>query len=426
MNRKDLIQTYLHFGYLPPTQIPNWIDECITEETKGDVYDADEVIERLDLVFDQLLEQYAGDHHIVPLSGGWDSRLILGALLDRVETPSIQTVTFGSPGQLDFEIAKQIADWAEVKHHSINLNEVSFSWNLILESVKKSPFTYTPDVYFAQKSFNLINDKNVKFWSGFLGDAINGGHTSKNEKDLKQVRMDFVKKEKFSKNHRLVQSEFEPNVNIPDKTFKIPIEDAVFLGYHCTSCTTPINLPTIEWSGWNGLHENKRYGLSIFTPFVDKLWAGYWLSAPRSKKVGMKLFHEAMEKKFPELFALPSKSRLGFRKNQKISYQLRRANYGIRRRLNKLFPSFKLGPHSIHNYLDYNKAYREREDYQETLKKAFSYLEEVEATPWLNFEKMWDEHLNFKKNYGKEFNILLGLAANLSVNGNLKSENKNK
>lgn len=421
MDIKEFINTYLWFGYIPPKEVPIWLDECITTENKGELYTPEEVASRFDKLFDKLLSKHPAEKHIIPLSGGWDSRLILGGLLERLEAQQIETVTFGVPGQLDFDIGIEIAKRAGVKHHVFDLKTVDFTWDNILDSVKKSPWTYTPDGYFNQKSFELVNDHHVKFWSGFLGDAVNGGHTSKNKQDLSQVLKDFVYKERMSRNSQLVQSDYEAHIRRPTKTLKIEPEDAVFFGYHCTACSTPINLPTIEWSSWNGYVENKTSGLSIFTPFVDELWAGYWLSASREHRINQNLFFEFLEYKFPESFALPSKSRLGFQKNQKIRYQLRRAEYGIRRRLNKILPAYNFGPHSTHNYLDYNKTYRDREDYQETLKEAFSYLKEIDATPWLDFDKLWEEHNNLKCNHAKIFNILLGLAANLKVNGSLNN-----
>lgn len=57
MNKQQIIQTYLCYGYLPPAVLPDWIDSCITKQKKGTNYDDEEVIERLDLAFDQLLKQ---------------------------------------------------------------------------------------------------------------------------------------------------------------------------------------------------------------------------------------------------------------------------------------------------------------------------------------------------------------------------------
>jgi asparagine synthase (glutamine-hydrolysing) len=61
-----------------------------------------------------------GQRLAIPLSGGLDSRTILG-LIDRDERPII-TFTYGMPGSRDVEYARQIASKARTRHHYFPFN----------------------------------------------------------------------------------------------------------------------------------------------------------------------------------------------------------------------------------------------------------------------------------------------------------------
>ena len=273
---------------------------------------------------------------------------------------------------------------------------------------------------YINSSAGRIFDFNTPSSRVYLGDAVNGGHTSAIEQNLIQITNDFVSKEKRCKSLDLAHNAFDPSKNIlrPGKEFKIPPADAVFFGYHCLGCTTPINLPTLEWFGWNGIAENKTTGISIFTPFVDRFWAGYWLSAPREQRVNQKLFFKLMDLKFDQLLSLPSKSNLGLPSDAKTRYQLKRINHGVRKRIQKKAPWLRVRSQIGRNYLDYDEMFRKRKDYQETLATAFDYLKSNDVVPWLDLDKLWKEHMKRRKDHGEAFQVLLGLAANLKVNGN--------
>ena len=224
----QIVNTYLWFAYLPPKEIPTWLDDCITPENKGVNYSIKEAASRFDTLFDKLLSQNAASKHIIPLSGGWDSRAILGALLERLDTSEIETVTFGVPGQLDYDIGIRVAKWAGVKHHSLDLRTVDFTWDKIIESVKKSPWTYVPDVLFNQYSIEKFKDQYNNIWSGFLGDAITGGHLSSLPLEPLIQQDAFIKAEKRCKRYNLTSENYNPQnrIILPNKNIKLYLDDA--------------------------------------------------------------------------------------------------------------------------------------------------------------------------------------------------------
>jgi asparagine synthetase B (glutamine-hydrolysing) len=61
------------------------------------------------------------------LSGGLDSRTLLGGLLKFTSADNIKTFTYGLPGTFDFEIGRDISKRFGVQNFSLNFNDVEFS-----------------------------------------------------------------------------------------------------------------------------------------------------------------------------------------------------------------------------------------------------------------------------------------------------------
>jgi hypothetical protein len=156
--------------------------------------------------------------------------------------------------------------------------------------------------------------------------------------------------------------------------------------------------------------------ISYLTPFVDETWAGYWLSAEREYRINKKLFLEAMTRKFPELFSLPSKSTLGLLANAKTRYQVRRSYHFVKRVIQKRVPRLSIRSSIENNYVDYDEMFHKRKDYRESLSTAFDYLRSEQITPWLDLDQLWSEHMKHRKCHGNAFCVLIGLAANLISN----------
>src|SRR5690606_37560047 len=151
---------------------------CYNERFQPSGYNIEEASALFDAVFDELITQASYKNHLVPLSGGWDSRAILGALLDRADKDKIHTVSFGTKGQLDFDLGKKISSTLGLPHIELDLRNVKLNWDNILSSVRTAPWTYVPDAYFNALAREVLNDTNV--WVGFLGDPLTGSHLLQN------------------------------------------------------------------------------------------------------------------------------------------------------------------------------------------------------------------------------------------------------
>ena len=204
MNTKaDHSNQYLWCGSLLPDEFPAWLSECITPEYAGQSYSPHEAAGRFDTLFDNLVDQSQEGRYIIPLSGGWDSRVILGALLERVDNDRIVSFIFGVPGQLDYDLGKMVAESMGVKHHAIDLRSIAFTWETIRESVRESPWTYVPDGFFNSLCRNLVSNGSDTIWSGFLGGELAGSHLLNSVNNFHDPVSDFSFKQHRGKTHSL-------------------------------------------------------------------------------------------------------------------------------------------------------------------------------------------------------------------------------
>ena len=111
-----LLSLFLTFGYIPLPTV-DFRDLPVFRVTEGenlimqehqehvDVRKSGRGLHGLGFGFEKMVQPEK--IQVVPLSGGKDSRLILGALLKLGLRKNIVAITFGTPGTLDYEIAKQ-------------------------------------------------------------------------------------------------------------------------------------------------------------------------------------------------------------------------------------------------------------------------------------------------------------------------------
>lgn len=416
--KSNLINKYLWCGYIPPDEVPVWLSECINPETAGRKYSSHEAAERFDILFDSLVDHSASGRHILPLSGGWDSRAILGALLERVDADRIVTVTFGVPGQLDYDLGEMVADSVGVEHRAIDLRSITLTWEAVRKSVVKSPWTYVPDGLFNSICRNQVSGSSDTLWSGFLGDPLAGSHLSNLSMHLNEQVEAFSAKQRRGKTHPLCPPgfSFTDALPLPETNVKIGYDDALDLGLRQACGIAPIVLPIDKWKQWGAVIGKERCGARVIAPFADASWAGYWLSAPREVRKGQKLYLEMLNLKFPELFSLPGKTNYGTKWDHGVRPMMRRWSHTVRSQMQRRAPWLRIRSSLMANYLDYDEMFRNREDYQETLGIAFEYLKENRFVPWLDLDALWEEHTRRRRDHGDTFLVLLGLAANLAEN----------
>ncbi|MCG5525275.1 hypothetical protein LRB11_10075 [Ectothiorhodospira haloalkaliphila] len=426
MNAQEMAanaRTYLGYGYLPPKDLPVWMPTaCGAQEGVFD-HSLRGAVALLDELFDRLTAKVAPPY-IVPISGGWDSRLILAALRER--TDKIVAVTFGDPGQLDYEIGARVADVAQVNHVALRLSQTMVDWNVLKDSAYAAPWTYMPDAFFNSAAYERGRRSagpGASAWSGFLGDPLTGGHYREGTERESPAKAN----EWFAQSQRRVDPQYIGSPEVPTPHLPAPSDwhapcgEREWLDFSVRQrgCIAPIVLGC-PWQDWRSEQGVGWAGLPMVTPFANVEWASYWLHAPRHLHKGQWLYRQMAEARFPTLFGLPSKYTWGVAKHQRALQRTLRLQHGIRNRIHRRFPSLPIRSRVMDNYIDFQRAFRQRDDYISVMEQAIAVLKQHEATPWLDLESIWDEHYRGKHDHSPALKILLGLAVNLDANG-LKS-----
>lgn len=336
---KQDIRKYLHFGYLPvhTNEYPFRVDE-ISLMNVPDSYEALEE-QAVSILRDVIKKQLPEGKILVPLSGGVDSRLILAELFNQIESEKIQTITFGVPGNLDVKLAAKVASKFDLKHHFIDLREVSISENDLIEFAGKSRTPSNLLEAFWSHSMWKETESNETVFSGFIGDRITGSvpeHLRKIESFEKAIKV-------FIDHNRADKSGFLSKIN-PDElhisddsySFLSPYEK---LDYRIRqmNMTAPIVLGSAP---------------NIQKPLIDPEFVSFFYSLDPVYRNHQLLFFNIVRKYYPDFFDMGVKNNFGapvgastFRQNL-----MRKFVYG-RRIINRNSP--KLGVQDqLQNYAD--------------------------------------------------------------------------
>ncbi len=140
---------------------------------------------------------YPDEENLVPISGGLDSRAILGALLKFRNAGDIYTYTFGSPGTYDFEIGNNIARVTGTRHTAYDLSNHRYTMDELLDVSKRMDhqcllFCHPP---VPQVSAQFSSHRH---WSGFMGGTLTGEHFPKQvSPSLDESKQYFIRKNTY-------------------------------------------------------------------------------------------------------------------------------------------------------------------------------------------------------------------------------------
>lgn len=411
-----LVNDYLHYGYLPPDSLPDFVKNGLKNDEKAD-YTTTYAGKILNRIFTESVNYFSGNGFcIVPVSGGWDSRFLLGLALEKFPSNQIKTYSFGTNGQLDFDIGKKLAKKVGVEHVEFDLSKIALTYDELKQSVKLSPWTYVPDAFFNSYCYKQMAGNKDIILSGFMGDPLTGGHSYK--KNSPDVSCYFSKSQKVAKNHILTQKDYNPTDSLPETftTSTFLQHEQLDLGVRQANCIVPIISSKNEWNQFGtslGIADGTN--AEIIAPFAHREWIRYWHYAPAKEKKDRRLYLKLLEEKFPVLASLPAKDFYGSKRRDDYRYTLNKKRYHGKIILNRNFPKIFSIPRLMMNYLDYDTNFRRRDDYISILKQAVSFLDETPVSGWINFNELQNDHQLYRQNLSKEFLLLIGLALNLEV-----------
>jgi hypothetical protein len=420
MNDREGISAYLYFGYRPaPGDDLAWVSAPCAEAVPDRAYTPSEAGRLLDAVVDALLRaRPSGGRCVIPLSGGRDSRILLGAVMERVDREEIVTVTFGTPGQLDFEIGRHLARHFGLAHHALDLSAVELTWDALLDAARASPWSYVPDGYVNRLAVSRVAcSPRDAVWSGFLGGSLTKAPFAR-AATWQEATDRFVVSQRRVPHLWLPPPGYDPRRALPPwpDGAAVTYGDLLNLGVRQARCIASILTPRSTWRAWGGVMGRlPATGAAVLAPFAAKDWATYWLQAPDHAKRGQRLYRRMLEYRFPELAAMPGKASRGLSPRNRLGAFCMRAQGVVRRQIHRRWPRLPIRSRAIDNYVDYQAAFRNRKDYIAVAEQALEVLARQDAVPWLDLDRLWQQHRRGRRDHAKALLVLLGLAVNLEV-----------
>ncbi|WP_161618964.1 asparagine synthase-related protein [Haloarcula marismortui] len=294
------INTFLHYAYDPssersmPAPIPTVLNNLNSRRNQKKNL-VNEGINSFRNGIRNKLENTTSNTHVVPLSGGLDSRAILAVLVDEVGLQNVETITYGTKNSFDRRIGTRVSNKVGVSNHVINLHPEETNWNIdkLLEIAKKSGQAIPIlDSIVHEKIAEVIPD-DATVWSGFMGGELSGSHLpSDTFSEWEGACAEFARSQAFSP--ELTASNYDPTDPLPDS----PIISADKINYFEQLDFVIRQQALIK----NSILQYE----DVVTPFLAQPWLQYILNVPDHCRNDRLLFKNIFTKYYPEIFSLPT------------------------------------------------------------------------------------------------------------------------
>ena len=416
-------ERYLKYGYYWPdsalSREPAWLQARYRVGADQAQYTPEEVRDLLRRILcKQLEELQPGAHCVIPLSGGLDSRLMLGEALHYLPAHQVRTVTFGNSGQLDYDLGRKTARAVGVENVAVELDSLPLTWEAITENARMTPWTYLPDSLFNAYARSIVADSNDIILSGFLGDPTTGGHLC--DGTASDVVGDFFRQQlRGSTPYHQTRSHCPaaPTMDLLPTGAGDVETNALYLDLEIRQryCVAPITtgLPNIE--AWDcDIGQCQTTGARVKAPFAAPEWIAYWHGAPTTSKRGQSLYRSFISMAHPVLDRVGTKENLGARSRHSVLYFSMLFWLGSKFLVDKLQNRKTFFREKL-NYVDYRWKFRHSDDYREILHKSAETLLDAE----LIVDSSYEHRVLMDPRYidPETALVLIGCAANVAVHG---------
>ncbi len=332
--------------------------------------------------------------HLVPISGGLDSRAILAGLLEHTEANNIYTYTFGSPKTLDYEIGNYIAKVLGTNHTSFSLTDYNYKQDELNDI--SSRVDYQTMLFHHAPVFEVDRQfQDCANWSGFMGDPIAGSKLLRNpSQTLTDAKKAFIKKNTYVRSVNLSSNDDFDDLIVCDaiNNDKLTIDEQLDFQNRQLKYIAPHVL---------------MKGFNYKLPFLYQPWVDFMLSIPNEFRTEQRLYKQVLSHTFPKEFGYKTKTNSGHSLNTpKWIVLLSKIN-------NKILSTLKLKQNININYLDFNKEIRKNFSLQNIIKSNISDLKDKKIIDWIDVDKILNNHLSNKGDFSDALIILTSLEIHL-------------
>lgn len=407
---RSALAAYLHFGFLPRLEVDYharpWSRLGAAHLARAEECDERELLAR----GVELLRAVCavGDErvHVVPLSGGIDSRLILGLLAEHGPRERLVATTFGVPGAHDFELAPAVARAAGVRHEVLDLTDWPLSRAELLATARAAPWTFTFEVHYNRLVFRRFGADAV-YWSGNQANSIAGEDAHVRHASWAEACREFAAELPAVRGFTLTPPGFRAELALPAQP---PLADTclthveqLFMLVRNPCRNDPAQMPP---------------GFDVRAPFRTAPWVEFMLRLPPEIRRAGAFYQELATRAAPTLFALPLKNSQGLAPDAAPwRVGLARARQKAERTLRARFPRAFVRPNPKLNYADFDRELRGGGVLAQIVEDSLVRLVDARVVDWLAPLELWQDHRRWRANLGDALVLLCALELNLAANG---------
>lgn len=393
------LKSFLLLGYFLDYRNTKYaIDFSNIDKNKYISYSDDELIDIGINIFRKAIARRFKENeiHVVPISGGLDSRAILTGLLEFTEARNIYTYTFGTPKTLDYEIGNQVAKKIGTNHTIFPLTDYKYTLEELIDISdridRQTVLFHHPPVQEIYKKF-----KGSSIWSGYLGDPLTGSHFPNSKaQTLSEAKKKFIEKNQYVRSVNMMYGHIDDLYQLIDSNLiskdLLSIEEQLDFQNRQTKFIAPHVLMN---------------GFTYRTPFLDPDWVRFCLSVEDSYRKDQFLYKKILSKLNPMIFSIATKTNFGLPINaNKIKVYSKRVTNKLQKFVAKKF-SFYVNPYI--NYLDFDEAIRDRDDINSIIHECITDLIKRKIVDWINVEKIYKKHMDKKGDFADALIVLASL-----------------
>jgi hypothetical protein len=293
------VEAYLRVGFVPSvSRASAYLDTLLAAQKRREaVSDAPRLLR-------QILEEntYSKGHReiTIPLTGGLDSRAILGAALDIFETRAIRCVTVGVASFWDCVVAAETCRRIGVSHERIDANALRWDLERLL-SLARQRFMVTGSFVTLETlvAFGAIGERvgtAQPIISGFLGDAVSGKHLPMEggRPATTPVEVSFI-----AANQAVVDGRHSTELRQLFRSFAASNTHRL----EGLPGATAYDLLDLGFRQSHYIRANSAAFPHCIRPYEDPRWLRHWLSRPLADRLTQQAYVREMERAFPQVFA---------------------------------------------------------------------------------------------------------------------------
>ena len=393
------LNSFLEFGYFLDYKNPIYeMDFSKTDKYKYINCTEEELIQEGIFHWEKNIEERfeLTDKHVVPLSGGLDSRAILSALLKLTDAKNIYTFTYGAPGTFDYDIGNQIAEKIGTRHLKLPLTEYNYNIDSLVDISRRVAHQ---TILFHHGPVGLIDKefKGANIWSGAIIDVFFGRHHHvRKANNWKDAIINSFYENQYVKSIKLSNCEYSEMIPLVQYDEKL---ENIFEREHVIDLMNR----QVKFIAPHVLMD----GLSYTTLFNSEL-SDFANCIPNNYRENQYLYKKIFINAYPELFSIRTKTNHGLNLNaSKLSIFFKRFQ-------NKL--SKTLGYQDANsNYLDFNKSIRTKKDLKNVVATNIMDLKSRKLIDWVDIEEILNNHLTQKGDFADALIVLASLEIHLKA-----------